>query len=213
MRLLGCSLLAVALAVPCVAEIPCTPGTNVNDQKRTKLKHRTLSANAQGTKVYVTNVLDWAPPANFEDASVRAAANANGGTPADPREVKPWKVYKVRAKLWRVVMEDNDCDFHLELGGLKVGKTGYRIIAEIPNDSEYEAARDALVQALTAAGKTISPGKDVKLDTPIIVEIRGYPFYDSAHYTKTNPKKGNKHGTIYVNTLWELHPAWSFKAE
>ena len=99
------------------------------------------------------------------------------------------------------------------MGGLKKGKSGYRIIAEIPNDPGYEAARDALVQAVTAAGQTITPGKDIELETPIIVEVRGFPFYDSAHYSKTNPKKGNKHGTIYVNTLWELHPAWSFRAE
>lgn len=213
MRLLGGSILAVALGASCLAQLPCTPTTIKSKQERTKLKHRALSANAQATTVYVNNILDWAAPTNFDDPAVRKAALANGGTPTDAREVQPWKVYQVRAKLWRVVMEDNDCDFHLELGGLKKGKSGYRIIAEIPNDSGYKDSRDALLQALTAAGKTISPGQDVKLDTPIMVEVRGFPFYDSAHYSKANPKKGNKHGTIYVNTLWELHPAWSFKAE
>jgi hypothetical protein len=213
MRLLGCSILAVALASSAAAQIQCTPTTLKSKQARTKLKHRALAANAQATKVYVNNILDWAAPANFDDPAVRKAAAANGGTPTDPREEQPWKVYKVRAKLWRVVMEENDCDFHLELGGLKKGKTGYRIIAEIPNDTGYADSRNALVQALANAGKTISPGKDVKLDAPIIVEVRGFPFYDSAHYSKNDPKRGHNHGTVYVNTLWELHPAWSFSAE
>jgi hypothetical protein len=213
MRLLGCSILAVALCASVSAQIDCTPTTKKANQERTKLKHRSLAANAQGTKAYVSDILDWAAPANFDDPEVRKASREDGGRPADPREEQPWKVYKVRAKLWRVVMEENDCDFHLELGGLKKGKTGYRIIAEIPNDSGYADSRSALIQALTDAGETISPGKDVKLDTPIIVEIRGFPFYDSAHYSKKYPKKGHSHGTIYVNTLWELHPAWSFSAE
>jgi hypothetical protein len=213
MRLLGQFVLAISLASCAAAQIPCSPTTAKTKQERTKLKHRALAASSQATTVYVNNILDWAAPANFDDAAVRKAALDHGGTPADPREVQPWKVYKVRAKLWRVVMEDNDCDFHLELGGLKKGKTGYRIIAEIPNDPGYADSRNALVQALTAAGKTISAGQDVKLDTPIIVEIRGFPFYDSAHYSKKYPKQGHSHGTVYVNTLWELHPAWSFSSE
>lgn len=213
MRLFAYSLFALALGSSAAAQIACTATTPKAEQKRTNLKHRALAANAHATKVYVSNILDWAAPANFDDPDVRKAALADGGNPTDPREEQPWKVYKVRAKLWRVIMEENDCDFHLELGGLKKGKTGYRIIVEIPDDPGYADARNALIQALANAGKTVSPGKEVKLDTPIIVEVRGFPYYDSPHYAKANPKQGHGHGTVYVNTLWELHPAWSFSAE
>jgi hypothetical protein len=49
--------------------------------------------------------------------------------------------------------------------------------------------------------------------TPILVEIKGFAFYDSAHYSKSNPKKGHSHGTVYVNSLWELHPAWGLAVQ
>jgi hypothetical protein len=65
---------------------------------------------------------------------------------------------------------------------------------------------------LAAHHKSISPGGEVLFDTAPVVEVKGFAFYDSAHYAKKDPQKGNKHGTIYVDTLWELHPAWSFAA-
>ena len=38
--------------------------------------------------------------------------------------------------------------------------------------------------------------------------ITGYPFWDSAHWSKADQKKGHNHGSAQVATLWELHPAW-----
>lgn len=208
-----CVLIPLLLALPLFAQIDCTPTTAKTKQERTKLKHRTLAANAQAKKVTVTQMLGWDPPANFDDPAVRKAAAAHGGTPADPREDQPWQVYKLRGKLWRIVMEKNDCDFHLEIGVTQKGSKGYRVIAEIPNDSGYLNSRKALIQALSDAGKTISPGKDVKLDEAIKIEVLGFAFYDSAHYSKKYPQQGHSHGTVYVNTLWELHPAWGFAVQ
>jgi hypothetical protein len=38
--------------------------------------------------------------------------------------------------------------------------------------------------------------------------VTGFGFYDTAHYSKKDPKKGHGHGTKLVGTLWELHPFW-----
>lgn len=112
------------------------------------------------------------------------------GEMSDPRESQIFTVegYVIHAKL-----SPDDCDVHLEIAATN-DENAPRVIVEIPNDSGYQ---DAQKVAVNAKGKKIA--------------LTGYPFWDSAHWAKADPKKGHNHGSAQVGTLWELHPAW--KAE
>jgi hypothetical protein len=109
------------------------------------------------------------------------------GEMSDPRETQVFTVegYVIHAKL-----APDDCDVHMEIAATNDDKAP-RIIVEIPNDKGFEEAQKLAVN---------SQGKKVQLT--------GYPFWDSAHWSKADPKKGHNHGSAQVGTLWELHPAW-----
>jgi hypothetical protein len=109
------------------------------------------------------------------------------GEMSDPRESQVFTVegYVIHAKL-----APDDCDVHMEIAATNDDKAP-RVIVEIPNDKGFEEAQKI---AVNSQGKKLA--------------ITGYPFWDSAHWSKADPKKGHNHGSATVGTLWELHPAW-----
>ena len=125
--------------------------------------------------------------------------------PLAPRESA---LFTIEGDLWRVKVEDNDCDFHIELSAPGGTKTSPRIIVEIPQGGPFAQMRGKLLEELTANGYSLSVAKPTDLDEPLRVTVTGYAFYDSAHYSKKNLQKGHGHGTQYVGTLWEIHPFW-----
>ncbi len=182
-------------------DIACTPTVVLAKQHRTSLKHRApADSSAQVQNATVAQVLQWLAPDGITDPKTRRRDE-----PISPHESE---VFAVTGDLWRVIVEDNDCDFHLELAAPGQPKTASRIIVEIPQGDAFLPAREKVIEELTANGYSLSVAKSIPLDEPLRVTVTGYAFYDSAHYSKNNPQKGHSHGTQYVGTLWELHPVW-----
>ena len=184
-------------------DIPCSSTVPLARQHRTSVKHRPPAPGAEVHQVKIAAVLQWAPPAGVTTPKQRKLDQ-----PFAPRENE---VYTVEGDVWRIKLEDNDCDFHLELSVPGKLKTSPRIIVEIPQGAAFLEARDKVLETLAANGYDPAVGKAIDLDAPIRVRVTGYAFYDSAHFSKKNPKKGHGHGTKYVGTLWEIHPAWKIE--
>ena len=104
-------------------------------------------------------------------------------------------------------VEANDCDFHLEISGVGGSSTDDRIIVEIPQAPKFLAARNALLQELTAHGVRLKA--QTPLATSIRVQVLGFSFYDAWHYSSNDPQRGHAHGSAQVGSLWEIHPVWA----
>jgi len=117
--LLPCNRLC-AFAVVSVVQILCasptevtplpTPTTLVAKQKRTALKHRDPPVHYSATQATVGRImaLNQRLPAGVNtSASIRAS-----NTPISPYETQ---VFRVDGDLWRVKMEGNDNEYHLEI--------------------------------------------------------------------------------------------------
>jgi hypothetical protein len=212
--LLPCNRLC-AFAVFFVSQILCasptevtplpTPTTLVAKQKRTALKHRDPPVHYSATQATVGQIvaLNQRLPAGVNtSASIRAS-----NTPISPYETQ---VFRVDGDLWRVKMEGNDNEYHLEISRRRGGRRNMnRIIVEIPPDPKYAKARRALLSLLP--GNYIF-GQDTSRDfkTPIPTRVTGYAFYDGAHWAK-NDVQGHNHGTAFTATLWEIHPTWKIE--
>ncbi len=181
-------------------DIPCTPTTQLANQFRTQMKHRTT--NLPDSSVHnssVAKMLVWTAPTNVTDFKTRKKDE-----PIAPRENEG---FTVTGDLWRFIIEENDCDLHLELSAPGQPQTASRIIVEVPQGDPFVPFREKVLKALEDNGYVVSVGKSITLDEPIRITATGYAFYDGAHYSKKNPKKGHNHGTKAVGTLWEIHPA------
>lgn len=180
------------------------PTTSVTAQTRTALKHRTPPAIYSATRMSVPAfiALNKQLPASLKDPKVRKSNSA-----ISPIEKK---VYAVDGDLWRVKMEGNDDDYHLELSNRGAGRTSDRIIVEIPAGSGYEKVRRQFL-SLLPGNYIFQPDTTKDLPTSIPIRIIGYGFCDTTHWTSKSVH-GNKHGTKYTATLWELHPVWKVEA-
>lgn len=192
---LGVCLLLCGL---CSADITCTPSTEVSRQSRTDMKHRApalQSAAANQTSVF--DMLNWPNP-------TRISKSAN--TPIDPRENQ---IFTLKADLWHVKIEGNDCDFHLELSAPGDSSTADRVIVEIPQGPKFTQIRNALIDALLASGAgDLRHRKSLDLSRSMPIQVTGFAFFDAFHFSRSNPKRGHGHGTAAVGTIWELHPVW-----
>jgi hypothetical protein len=183
------------------------PTTKVQNQSRTVLKHRKPPLLYTVTIATVPQfiALNHELPVGVTKPSVRAS-NAL----ISPVETK---VYTVDGDLWRVAMEDNDDEYHLEICARGAGRKANRIIVEIPPDPAYAKTRLQLLSLLPdkpppkPGPYVFRPGMTKELSKPIAVRVTGYPFFDGHHWTSKSVR-GNKHGTAYTATLWEVHPAW-----
>lgn len=195
----------LAAAVPTLSQdIPCTATTLLAKQHRTSMKHREPATGAPETRT-VVQALQWSAPANIKTAAVRKQ-----DTPYPGRE-QDGKIYEITGDLWRVKLESNDCDFHLEISAPGQPKSADRIIVELPQGPSFLATRQKLIEELIANGYDPAVDKSIDLDEPLRIKVMGLPFYDSAHFSKKNPKRGHGHGTARVGTLWELHPFWDIQ--
>src|SRR3989442_63426 len=182
----------------CYADVSCTPVTPVAQQSRTSLKHRTVGfQTASLNPTSVAGMLSWPNPAHVSRAN----------TPIDPREDN---AYTLTGDLRRVKIEDNDCDFHLEITSPGGSKNDDRVIVEIPQGPKFTSIRELLIQALLDAGeKDLRTTARIDLKHSLSVTVSGYAFFDAFHFSGSDPKRGHSHGTAMVGTLWELHPVWA----
>jgi hypothetical protein len=93
----------------------------------------------------------------------------------------------------------------VELSAPGAGPSADRVIVEVPQDRSFETARDGLIKRLAANGARIG---GPLLKRPIRARVTGFAFYDAFHFSNSDPKRGHDHGTAFVGTLWEIHPAW-----
>jgi hypothetical protein len=207
--------LAIILAVLLSAQFVCAspteisplpaPTTAVANQSRTTLKHRKRPFLYGAIHASVPNIiaLNQQLPAGVKNASVRKQ-----NIPISPIERN---VYTVQGDLWRVTMEANDDEYHLEISARGTRRTANRIIVEIPPDPAYAGARRKLLSLLP--GDHIFKPKTLRdfKQQPIPIRVTGYAFFDGHHWSKKSIR-GNKHGTASVATLWEIHPAWKVEA-
>jgi hypothetical protein len=120
------------------------------------------------------------------------------------------RIYTVEGDLWRVKMEGNDCDYHLELSAHGAGHTADRIIAEIPAGSAYAATRKQLLSMLPG-DYIFQPDTANDLTQPIPISVTGYAFCDGHHYS-SKTIRGSGYGTRYTATRWEVHPVWKVES-
>ncbi|MGD0696525.1 MAG: hypothetical protein ABSB82_17025 [Terriglobia bacterium] len=215
-----------AFCLPCLMaqEAPktCRPTTAIDSQERHTMKHRP-SGPANGTQSTVPDMLAWGFPANIDSKATRSSQEA-----IDNKETQ---VFTLTGNLWRIGLEGNDCDIHMELSDVSGDKASQRVIAEIPQENEQ--ARTQVLDLLGAADrqKILNEQPDEKgnyrfinLTHQVEIRVTGYAFYDATHYSRNwkaskggnchfTPEevhqRGNSHGTCAVGTLWELHPVWS----
>ncbi len=206
LRPLGLFVLSIfASAIPAISQdIPCTATTLLAKQHRSNMKHRDPAPGPPEART-VVQALQWSAPVGMQTAAVRKQ-----DTPYPGRE-QDGKIYEITGDLWRVKLESNDCDFHLEISAPGQLKTANRIIVELPQGPLFVAARQKLIDELIANGYDPAVDKPLDLDEPLRIKVIGFPFYDSAHYSKKYPKRGHGHGTAKVGTLWELHPFWDIQ--
>jgi hypothetical protein len=203
--------LLVILAVLVSAQLLCAspteisplpaPTTAVANQSRTALKHRKRPFLYGAIHASVLNIiaLNQQLPVGVKSASVREQ-----NVPISPIERN---IYTVEGDLWRVTMEDNDDDYHLEISARGARRTADRIIIEIPPDPAYIGTRRKLL-SLLPGNYIFKPKTLPHFKQPIPIRVTGYAFFDGHHWSKKSIR-GSKHGSAYVATLWEIHPAWN----
>jgi hypothetical protein len=76
--------------------------------------------------------------------------------------------------LWRVKLESNDCDFHLEISAPGQLKTANRIIVELPQGPLFLATRQKLIDELIANGYDPAVDKPLDLDEPLRIKVIGH---------------------------------------
>jgi hypothetical protein len=178
------------------------PTTRIDRQIRTELKHRPrpISYNVTPTTVDQIVALNRHLPAGVNTSvDIRRSK-----TPISPYETQ---VFRVEGDLRQVKMEANDNEYHLEISRRGGRRNSNRIIVEIP--PEYRETRRALL-SLLPGNYVFRPDKTVPLSPPIPIRVTGFAFYDGAHWAR-NDIQGHGHGSEYVATLWEIHPAWKIE--
>jgi hypothetical protein len=164
------------------------------------MKHRNPPPQNPGlTLLTVDQIVASSPAAGITQTGFRSI-----DSPLDPRESQ---VVTLKGDLWRVNVEANDCDFHLEISRVGGSSSDDRIIVEIPQAPKFLAARNALLQALTAHGVKLKA--QTPLATSIRVQVLGFSFFDAWHFSSNDPQRGHAHGSAQVGSLWEIHPVWA----
>lgn len=118
------------------------------------------------------------------------------------------QVISITGYLRILKLSADDCDLHMEIAADK-NPVSNRIIAEIPNTAEYCPLRQQVFDELSSQ-YNLTEKKLYKFGTKQLkalpkVTVYGYVFFDNGHPT------GHNHGSIYVKTIWEVHPV--FKVE
>ena len=181
----------------------CVATTPVANQSRTKLKHRPPGRHATPSTTSIPAMLNWKAPAKAASSATVRRSNS----PIDPKESE---AFTVEGDLWRVVVEANDCDLHLELSAPGAGVATDRVIVEVPQVAAYAAVRQAFLTELARRGATVG---GPALQRPVRLRVTGFAFYDGFHFSNGDPQRGHEHGSAFVGTLWEIHPVWRVEFE
>jgi hypothetical protein len=194
-------LMVLMLSTLSWTDVVCSPTTAIDHQSRTQLKHRGPGVqNVSLTQVTVEDMLNWPNPTQIVRTS---------NSPIDNRENQ---AFTLIGDIWRVKVEDNDCDFHVEMSDPGNSQDADRVIVEIPQGPRFVQIRNSLIAALIAAGEgDLTHKKSVDLNNSIRASATGFAFFDAFHYSHNNPKRGHGHGTPKVATIWELHPVWQLQ--
>jgi hypothetical protein len=183
----------------------CIPETGPDRQQRSEKKHGNPRPRPRATWVSVRDVTRWLVPFGVEDARFRLSPTA-----IHPLEKK---AFNLAGDLWRVKVDDADCDIHMEISMPGAARDAPRVIAEIPNDEPFSRARRVILAEIARLKEERVIRSNGEVETPVRVSVTGLAFYDGSHYTRADPVKGNAHGSEAVATLWELHPVWAAKIE
>lgn len=187
------------------AQVPscsCAAFTEKSRQRRSGAKHVTNYDDFVLKEDTITTayIYKWerkykTKTSGIKNTPTNHASQRKHDTPED-------SVYILKGFMWFVKQEDNDCDFHIEIGPRNV--FGNRIVVEVAN--ENTDLQQKIREALTADGLKImncntSNIKVAHFDVPVPVVVIGLGFYDASHKPNTN------HGDIHTKRYsWELHP-------
>ena len=130
----GVVLMVLLLSTLSWADVVCSPTTAIDHQSRTQLKHRGPNVqNVSFTQVTVEDMLNWPNPAQIVRTS---------NSPIDNRENQAFTLF---GDIWRVKVEDNDCDFHVEMSAPGNSQDADRVIVEIPQGPQFVQVRNSLI--------------------------------------------------------------------
>jgi hypothetical protein len=197
--------------MPSLAQVtcPCTATTQKKNQHRSGAKH-------------VTNYNDFAWKEDTVDApyighwekKYKTQTRTIKRDPHNPLSKRKTGIpedtlYIFKGWLWFVKLEENDCDFHMEIGPRNVLST--RIVVEVTRenlDLQHKIKDKLTERGLSIMGCGTSNSNVAHFDEPIPVVVTGLGFYDVSHKPNTN------HGDIHTKKYsWELHPVMDIAFE
>ena len=162
--------------------------------KRASVKNRHFS-DTHGTRITVSDILKM-KITDLEKESIHQDENIVLNNEK--------RMVAVTGYAWILKISDEDCDIHIELSETN-DKNAKRIIAEIPNTSEYCQLHTRVLNDLVNKFK-LNKKQDYRFDIsdnggkPLKLTVTGLLFWDSGHPTNHN------HGSEKVGSIWELHP-------
>jgi hypothetical protein len=180
----------------------CVAETTLERQHRGAVKHLTNFTSIHERKRFLTpeEMYGWQDAYAHRTADIKTnPANPASARLADSPEDT---MYTIKAYLWFVKLEENDCDMHIEIGPKRVSAT--RLVVEVPRENKKLQQKirkqlDALGLLIMGCGTSQSAKAHFKKGIPVLV--RGVGFYDASH--KPNTNHGDAHTKKYS---WELHP-------
>jgi len=200
-------ILTIILMQFCVINIfaqlcNCNPTTDITNQHRTEAKHVTDLDDfiIKEDTIAVAYINKWEKKYKTITNTITRTANSSNSArqPDSPEDT----MYILKGFMWFVKLEENDCDFHIEIGPKSV--LGNRIVVEV--DQENSELQEKIKTHLDNIGEKImhcgtSSSKTAHFDKPISVIVIGLGFYDKSHAPDTN------HGDVHTKKYsWELHP-------
>jgi hypothetical protein len=124
--------------------------------------------------------------------------------------VKEGDIVHVEGFLQGAHCSNDDDDYHVEIS--TSSNSAQCFIVEIPNGRYMKAPYSKQADAQRKVVRDLFGGQSPNgaLNPPVKVRVIGGLFYDSQHYSKTNPQGGGRRGTNQCATnLWEIHPVLS----
>jgi hypothetical protein len=198
-------ILLVFLISPMKAQslsCPCEATTDISRQARTKAKHETNYKNYALKKdtINVKYIYKWQK--RYHDLTKTITIKASKPSSLRKHGTSEDSLYILKGYLWFVKMEDNDCDFHMEIGTKNSYDT--RIIIEATQENKLlqkKIENELQKRNLHILGCHYSNKAKAHFKKGIPVIVKGLGFYDASHKPDTN--HGDKHTQKYS---WELHP-------
>jgi hypothetical protein len=183
----------------------CSPSTIIEHQSRTEAKHIVDYSvfHKKRDTINVRYIYTWEQTYNNITSKITVKPTSRNclrqsNSPED-------SFYCLKGYLWFVKMEENDCDYHMEIGTANPNDT--RIVVEVAQENaalqqKIKAHLDSLNLKIKNCGHGSSTDTHFEHGLPVIVA--GLGFYDASH--KPNTNHGDEHTKKFS---WELHPVKS----